>query len=46
MILTEQERSFKDRVWKNLNKQWITEQNEKKRLKKLELKQKRALKSS
>ena len=46
MILNEQERSFKDRVWKNLNKQWITDQNDKKRLKKLELKQRRALKAT
>ena len=46
MILNEQERSFKDRVWKNLNKQWITDQNDRKRLKKLELKQRRALKAT
>ena len=31
MILSEEEKNFKDRVWKNLNKQWIAEQNEKKR---------------
>ena len=34
MILSAEERNFKERVWINLNKQWIVEQNSKKRQKK------------
>ena len=29
MILDKQEREFKARVWNNLNREWLTEQNEK-----------------
>ena len=34
MILSEKERNLKTRIWNNLNKEWLTEQNEKKRKKK------------
>ena len=34
MILDKNERDFKSRLWNNLNREWITEQNEKKRKKK------------
>ena len=46
MILSADERNFKERVWINLNKQWIVEQNNKKRQKKDEQKKKRALKAT
>lgn len=38
MILTDQERLFKARIWNNLNKQWLVDQKQKKRNKKLERK--------
>jgi hypothetical protein len=38
MILTDQERMFKARIWNNLNKQWLVDQKQKKRNKKLERK--------
>ena len=34
MILKKDEREFKSRVWNNLNREWLTLQNEKKREKK------------
>ena len=34
MILTKKERGLKIRIWNNLNKEWLTEQNERKRKKK------------
>ena len=46
MLLNSQERDFKARVWTNLNKQWLVEQKEKKRIKKQEIKARKALKTT
>ena len=40
MILTEDEKKLKTLLWNNLNKEWIKDQKEKKRLKKEQRKQK------